>query len=352
MSKRESGLDLLRCFATFLVVLGHSYLSNGYTITPQVGISMWLAGSFQLMGRCSVGIFLMLTGYLQWRKTDWRSCYRGLPTVLMSYFIVSAISIPIRHFVFGDVQSLTTWMQRLFGYGGAYYGWYVEVYVGLTLLTPFLNVGLKHLSNKQLFSFSAVLLFLSALPGLTPWIVVPSFFVNLYPISYYVLGVIIRRVQPRIKPIFGILAALTSALLMGAITVLSTDGYFAQAMTWSFGDLGMVVVSAGLFIGLYRTKLPQWLGRVFAFLASGCFGAYLLSHLLDATCYKLILPWKRDGRYLLIFLCVTVPIYIGFLFMGIGLDRITNLVLIPIRKTVAGIMKRWHPLRKDSQTVG
>ena len=354
MVKRESGLDLLRCFATFLVVLGHSFMSNGYTITPQIGVTMWLAGSFQLMGRCSVGIFLMLTGYLQWRKTDWRSCYRGLPSVLMSYFIASAICIPIRHFVFGDVQSLATWAQRFFGYGGAYYGWYVEIYVGLTLLTPFINMGLKHSSNKQLFGFAAVLLFLSALPGLTPWIVVPSFFVNLYPISYYVLGAIVRRVQPKIKPIFGLLAAFSSALLMGAVTVLSTDGYFPQAMTWSFGDLGMAVVSAGLFIGLYRTKMPQWLGRVFAFLSTGCFGAYLLSHLLDATCYKLVLPWKQEGRYLLMFLCVTVPIYIASLFMGIGLDQVTNLLLIPIKKTVAGFTKLFHKqfcARKDSQTV-
>jgi surface polysaccharide O-acyltransferase-like enzyme len=346
MAKRETGLDLLRCFATFLVVLGHSYMSNGYTITPQVGVSMWLAGSFQLMGRCSVGIFLMLTGYLQGRKTDWRACYRGLPSVLMSYLIASVICIPIRHFVFGDIQSWTTWAQRFFAYGGAYYGWYVEIYVGLTLLTPFLNVGLKHLSDKQLLGFSAVLLFLSALPGLTPWTVVPPFFVNLYPISYYVLGVIVRRIQPKIKPIFGLLAALTSALIMGAVTVLSTDGYFPQAMTWSFGDLGMVIVSAGLFIGLYRVKLPQWLGRVFAFLASGCFGAYLLSHLLDATCYKWIIPWKQKGWFLLIFLCITVPIYIVSLFMGIGLDRLSSLLLKPINKAVAALPRLWRAKKK------
>ena len=351
MAKRETGLDLLRCFATFLVVLGHSFMSNGYTITPQVGVSMWLAGSFQLMGRCSVGIFLMLTGYLQGRKTDWRSCYRSLPTVLMSYLIASAISIPIRHFVFGDVQSLTTWAQRFFAYGGAYYGWYVEVYVGLTLLTPFLNMGLKHSSNKQLVGFAAVLLFLSALPGLTPWTVVPPFFVNLYPIGYYVLGVIVRRVQPKIKPVFGLVAALSSALIMGAVTVLSTDGYFSQAMTWSFGDLGMVIVSFGLFIWLYRTTMPQWLGRVFAFLASGCFGAYLLSHLLDATCYKLILPWKQKGWYLLIFLCVTVPIYIVSMFIGIGLDQLARLLLKPVLKLTNALSKLWQKKCRSRHSV-
>ena len=124
---------------------------------------------------------------------------------------------------------------------------------------------------------------------------------------------------------------------MGAITVLSTDGYFAQAMTWSFGDLGMVVVSFGLFIGLYRTKLPKVPGRIFAFLSSGCFGAYLLSHLLDATCYKWVLSWKKEGRLLLIFLCITVPIYIVSLFMGIGLDRISRLLLKPINQGAEAI---------------
>lgn len=350
MPKREAGLDLLRCFAAFLVVIVHSFLSNGYTVTPQVGASMWIAGSFRLMSRFSVGIFLMLTGYLQGHKTGWRSCYRGLPVVLMSYAIAAAISIPIRHFVFEDVQSFSTWAQRFFGYNGAYYGWYVEVYVGLTLLTPFLNTGLKHSGNKQLFGFAAVLLFLSALPGLTPWTVVPNFFVNLYPISYYVLGVIIRRVQPTIKPVFGLLVALGSALLMGAVTVLSTDGYFAQAMTWTFGDLGMVVGSVGLFIGLYRTKLPQWVGRVLAFLSTGCFGAYLLSHLLDATCYQWIIPWKKDGRFLLIFLCVTVPIYIVSLFLGIGLDQVSRLLLKPITKGMGCISKLLN--KKSASNAG
>lgn len=343
MSKREPGLDLLRCFATLLVITAHSFMSNGYTIRPQVGVAMWLAGSFQLMGRCSVGIFLLLTGYLQSRKTDWRSCYRGLPSVLLGYLLVAFISIPIRHFIFGDVQSLSTWMQRLFGYNGAYYGWYVEMYVGLTLLTPFLNVGLKHLSDKELFGFSAVLLFLSSLPGLTRWVVVPEFWKYLYPVSFYVLGAIFRRVQPKIHPMFGFLAALASALLMGAGTVLSTDDTFQHAATWSFGDLGMVIVSVGLFIGMYRAKLPHFLSRFFAFAATGSYGAYLLSHLLDAQFYRYASPWKRAGQFLPIFICITVPIYLASMVMGIGLDRFTGLLLTLGQKAVGGLKKTKQP---------
>ncbi len=339
MRKREPGLDLLRCFATLLVVMAHSFMSNGYTIRPQVGLSMWLAGSFQLMGRCSVGIFLLLTGYLQSHKTDWRSCYRSLPSVLLGYTLISAISIPIRHFVFGDVQTLSTWIQRFFAYNGAYYGWYVEMYVGLTLLTPFINAALKHLSNKELLGFSAVLLFLSSLPGLTPWVVVPDFWKFLYPVSFYVLGAIFRRIQPKINPLLGLAAALASALLMGACTVLSTDGKFQDAITWSFGDLGMVIVSVGLFAGMYRFQCSTAFSRFLAFAATGSYGAYMLSHLLDAQFYKFVMPWRREGRFLLIFICVTLPIYLASMLMGIGLDRVTRWLLSLGQKLVAPAKK-------------
>jgi surface polysaccharide O-acyltransferase-like enzyme len=327
MSKREYSLDLIRCFSTLLVVMFHGFMSNGYTIQAQVGISMWLGGSFRLMGLCGVGIFLMLSGYLQSKKTDWRACYRTLPSVILGYLLISFISIPIRHFVFGDEQSLFTWLQRLFGSTGAYYGWYVEMYVGLTLLTPFINLSLKQLSTKGLLGFSAILLFLSALPGLTPWVVVPSFYQFLYPVSFYVLGAIFRRVQPKIHPLAGLGAALASALVMGAGTVLSTDGVFSEAITWSFGDLGMVIVSVGLFAGMYRLKLPTSLGKFLAFAGTGSYGAYMLSHLLDAQFYRFVMPWRREGRFLLIFLCVSVPIYIASMVMGIGLDRIVKLLL-------------------------
>lgn len=62
MSKREPGLDLLRCIALLFVVTFHSFLNNGYYSESQVGISMWLAGSFRwlsvsCMRRCRKVVF-------------------------------------------------------------------------------------------------------------------------------------------------------------------------------------------------------------------------------------------------------------------------------------------------------
>ena len=75
MSKREPGLDLLRCIALLFVVTFHSFLNNGYYSEPQVGVSMWLAGSFRWLSVSCIGLFLMLTGYLKCEKTDIKACY-------------------------------------------------------------------------------------------------------------------------------------------------------------------------------------------------------------------------------------------------------------------------------------
>ena len=327
MRERDYGLDLTRAAAAVLVLAVHFFMNSGFYDEPLQGAGMALESVLRMACMTCVPLFMVLTGYLCIGKKWKKGYYRGLIPVLLTYLLTAAVCLAFRVAWQQEQLTLLGAVRAVFDFSAAPYGWYVEMYVGLTLLTPFINLSLKQLSTKGLLGFSAVLLFLSALPGLTPWVVVPSFWKFLYPVSFYVLGAIFRRVQPKINPLLGFAAAFTSAFLMGAVTVLSTDGTFSDAMTWSFGDLGMVIVSVGLFVGMYRLKFPNGLGKFLAFAATGSYGAYLLSHLLDAQFYKFVMPWRREGRFLLIFLCVTVPIYIASMGMGIGLDRVTGLLL-------------------------
>lgn len=332
MSIREPGLDLLRCIALLFVVVFHSFLNNGYYFAPQVGISMWLAGSFRWLSVSCIGLFLMLTGYLKSEKTDVKACCRGLTPVLLAYLIAAVISIPVRHFAFGDVQTFSTWLARLFSFSAVYYGWYVEMYIGLVLLCPFVNIILLHLqSAKALLGFAAVMLVITALPGATPWGICPDYWRGIYPLTYYILGAIARRIQPKINPWFGIAGALMMSAVLGAATVLSTDGSLSEALTWEFPDLWIVFIVVCLFIALYRVRIPPVLSRILAFGAGGCYGGYLLSHLFDAWCYKLVSQWRTPEKYWLIFFCVTVPIFIISLLLGALLAKVIQL-LCPHRK--------------------
>ena len=325
MPRREPGLDLLRCIALLFVVMFHSFLNNGYYNEPQTGFAMWLAGSFRWLSVGNIGLFLMLTGYLKSGKTDVKACYRGLVPVILGYLIAAAISVPIRHFAFGDVQSLSAWVSRLFRFSAVYYGWYVEMYIGLVLLIPFINIVIGHLRDtKALLCFGLVMLVMTALPGATPLTVLPDYWRSIYPITYYVLGAIVRRIQPKINPWLGIAGALMVSAILGAATVLSTDGKLSEALTWEFPDLWITVIVVCIFMALYRVRIPTAVSRILAFGAGGCYGGYLLSHLFDAWCYKLVPGWRTPENYALLFLCITVPIFIASILLGVLLERLTR----------------------------
>lgn len=331
MTKRSPGLDLIRCLAFMFVVLFHFYLNNGYYVMPQTGALMWLTGSFRWGIVSCIGLFLMLTGYLQSEKLSARACWRGLPTVLLGYLLAALISIPIRHFLLGDARSMTTWSYRLVGFTGAYYGWYVEMYLGLILLCPFLNMILRQLqTTRALLGFTAVLLILTALPGTLPWPLFPDYWRSFYPVTYYVLGAVVRRLQPKLRPWIGIAAAAAIALLLGTVTVLSTDGPLSEAVGWEFSELPIAMIALCLFVALYRIQPPKGVARVLATASGGVYGGYLLSHLLDCWCYKLFPQWWTPACYPLLFLCVSVPIWLLSLLAGIGLDRLTKLLLRPL----------------------
>ena len=144
----------------------------------------------------------------------------------------------------------------------------------------------------------------------------------IYPLTYYILGAIVRRIQPKIKPWLGIVGALIMSAILGAATMLSTDGKLSEALIWEFPDLWVVFIVVSLFVALYRIRIPSAISNVLAFGSSGCYGGYLLSHLFDAWCYKLVPSWHTPEHYARIFVCITVPIFFVSLLLGTLLERV------------------------------
>lgn len=322
MSERQSGLDVLRCLALLFVVTFHYFLNNGYYYEPQKGYAMWLAGSFRWLSVSCIGLFLLLTGYLKSEQTEIGRCWRGLFPVLAGYLLAAVISIPVRHFLLGDRQTLGMWITALFGFRGVYYGWYVEMYVGLMLLIPFLNRLLLLLDTKGLLLFAGTLLVMTALPGATSLVILPDYWRSFYPVTYYVLGTMIRRLQPKIHPAVSLCGATAMALLLGTATVLSTDGQLSESAVWEFPDIWITVISVLLFLSFYRWKLPAWAAKLAAWGAGGCYGGYLLSYLLDAWCYQLAPQWKNPQGYGKLFFLITVPIFLVSVVAGRLLEKI------------------------------
>ncbi|MBQ6831813.1 MAG: acyltransferase family protein [Oscillospiraceae bacterium] len=332
MSKRNTGLDLIRCIALLLVLTFHFFLNNGYYYEKQEGVAVFLAGSVRWLSTSCIGLFLMLSGYLKSEKSGYKSIWKGLLPLLLGYLLAAVITIPVRHLCFHQEYTVTQWIWKLFDFSALYYGWYVEMFVGLTLLMPFINILLRQLNERAILLLAAVLLLLTAAPGATPLRLLPDHWRGIYPVTYYVLGAVIRRKQPRISTWFGIGGAILTALLMGGATVLSTQENLSEALTWEFADLWTVMISVCLFMSLYRLELPSKIGNILAFGASGCYGGYLLSHLMDGWCYKLVPQWHTPARYPLTFLLITVPSFVICVLAGWLLQRLTGRIAFQDKK--------------------
>ena len=316
--KRQSGIDLVRITALFFVVGVHQFLYNRFYYEPQMGFWMWSADVWRWLFFCCNGIFMMLSGYLRCNKTDLHDCYRGLVPVLVGYTLCCAIIFPIQA-LRGEHMPLfafweDSWLKRFATFGN--YAWYVEMYIGLILFSPLINLGLKQMDDKTLGWFANIMVFVTSAHNMTALDLIPNYWSALYPVTYYILGAAIRRLQPKVKAWQGLGLALLISMGLAAASIITTDEGFSKGFTQGYGGIWTMLTAAGVFLGLYRVKVGQGTGKVLGWLAGGVFEGYLLSKIFDIWTYPLVRQWHAPDKFWLVFLVVTVPTFICTLLLG------------------------------------
>lgn len=333
--KRETSIDLLRCVGLFFVNSVHCFLKNGFYNEPQVGGMIWAADCFRWLFYSCNGIFLLLTGYLKSTSLYKKDYYKSLIPILMGYLLTCVITYPIRHFLLDETLTLEAWINNFFAFGN--YAWYLEMYVGLLLISPLINCILNQIKDeKQLIGLVGLMVFMTALPSATVLPVVPDFWVDMYPVTYYVIGAAIRRIQPKVKwwVCLGLLALTVMGL--GGISVYTTDEGFSKGFTQGYGGFWATLIATLVFLSLYRVTLPEKLGKVITWLSAGCMEGYLLSIVLDRSLYALLPQWHSPEKYWLLYICVTIPIFI----ISITAGHLVHTISVKLSGLIPGYKKK------------
>lgn len=341
MRKKEPGIDLIRCIGLLFVVSIHFFYNNNFYFQPQNSWRMLPANSARWLVYCCNGIFMTLTGYLKTVQPLSKRYYRSLLPVLVSYGLASMISIPIRHLFLGDPQSFATWFYRLCTFFGVNYGWYVKMYVGLLLFSPILNLAMDQLNGRSgLLWLAGTMLILTALPSATDLGIAPDYWVSLYPLTYYVLGAVIRRLQPAPSPVLCLGGAVLTAVGLGICSLLTSQGNFTDGFGQGYGGFWITLITLLLFLGLYRAQPGPRTRKLLDWASGGVFEAYMLSHLLDAWVYKSVPQWQVPGKWFLGYLFLTLPIFLVSLVAGKALHAVTAWILSPFQKSLQPAVER------------
>lgn len=193
--QRCYGIDLARAVAITFVLSVHSFLYNGYYDEPLQGIGMAVGTILRMALISAVPLFLILTGYLCVSRRWSAGYYRKLLPVLLTYLLASAACLAFKVLWMGEEISVLGMARRVLDFSAAPYGWYVEMYIGLFLLMPFLNAAWNALEERGKKALLITLIAMTALPALVNlyYQIVPDWWTEIYPLTYYVLGAWLRE---------------------------------------------------------------------------------------------------------------------------------------------------------------
>ena len=310
ISKRDVSLDIIRCAAFFLVATVHSFLNGGYYLEPVSGKAMYLLTAVCSNAMICVPLFILLSGYLMPQKKVEKKYYFGIIKTLGIYVIAGALCLAYRIFVNASEFTRGELVLQFLGFSAAPYAWYIEMYIGLFLLIPFLNLiynGLKTKGQKQVLILTMFIVvnlppifntFDVFNPGF--WAdptssmsfrqLMPDWWVGIYPVSYYFVGCYLREFGIKLRMRYRVLLYALSFAAVGIYNCYRFKGITFFSSSFNYYESLLVMIPAVLFFSILKDirypNFPAPLRRFIASCSELTLGAYLISYIFDDFFYK------------------------------------------------------------------
>lgn len=316
VKQRNSNIELLRIFSMLAIVFHHfSIHGNFYFSSPSVN-SLYLM-FIQMGGKISVVCFTLISGYFLVNSSGFRltrliKLWLQLLTWSLGLYFVSVIAGAATFNIKELIQTLTPVSSEQW--------WYASAYFVMFLLSPFLNKGLRALSQKQYINLLIVETLMWSVLGIITFRGFQSnYLVSL--IYYYTIGGYFKLYKDdlsikkghNIAAIAG-LGALTYALrvvldLLG--DKVSLIGLYAPYVYELGSPFGMLIA---IFTFLLFKNFKVKNSRVINTIAAASFGVYLIhdnEYIRPVLWDRLVNASKlQDSPYLILYsVAVCVGIY-------------------------------------------
>ena len=291
--KRNLNLDLIRSVAIFLVISVHFLLNTSFYSTTVYSKKMYLLILFRVVAMSCVSLFIMLTGYLMNKKEPTKEYYKKISKVVTTYLLCSLACILFRILYNGETYSIGDMIKSILNFSACKYAWYIEMYLGLYIIIPFLNKvynGCRDKKEKRILI--GAFAFLTIVPSAVNlyFKIIPSFWSVIYPITYYFVGAYLNEYNPKVNKKWSIPILILLTVIFGTFNYF----YFYKAK-FNFspfvGEAGIetFIVTTLIFIILMNfdlTKMPKNAASIITKISELSLGMYLLSYIFDTIFYN------------------------------------------------------------------
>ncbi|GFP76294.1 acyltransferase [Clostridium fungisolvens] len=292
---RSIGLDIVRASAIIFVVSVHFFLNTKYYETPIVGASMYIQTYIRMACIMCVPLFLILTGYLQKNKQPSKSYFKKILPILVIYLFYSLLCIIFRSTILNERPGILNWLVSIGNFSADSYSWYIQMYIGLFLLSPFLNVCYNNLKGKRHKTALVIIaLFMTAFPAtfngkFGGFINFPSSWQSIYPITYYFIGCYINEFKPRIKKVQSLLLLFGIILLETFIEIYGShlNGQKFSSYVGGYDSLIITIEAVVFFLVFYDIALDnELITKAISIISLLSLDIYLVSRITDTIVYN------------------------------------------------------------------
>lgn len=331
-------INVIKAIASFSVTALHfrnrietgiprSALNNKITLFFSIDYSLFIF---------AVPLFLLVTGFLSIHKTQSKKNFIDVLKIYFLFLFMSFTSYGL--LVVTNSIDLLPWKDVLKGILSfdLMAGWYIELYIGLALLIPFLNLLISNISKKEFQLLIITLLFVVAIPSFINanpdfhGIYLPNFWKNIYPLIYYFIGAYIRLYHSDINIKNTSLLTLYSVSTLYLIQLLfrhaapytySVEGYYSSIIN--------VILATSFFLLLFRIVRNS--NVLFNFISKYTLTTYIMAYPIDMILYPRFVNLMSSTKNLLIAAPIIITIaFILTILSGVILNKIFNYIWLKL----------------------
>ncbi len=330
--RRNVGADIIRCLAFFSVVSVHFLLRNGFYQNIVQGEKMFIMVVMRCFFIICVPLYMMLSGYLMVNKKPSADYYKKLGKTYLTYVLACVCCLIYSANYLKIDWNFKKSVFAILDFSAAPYAWYVEMYIGLFLIIPFLNILYKSI-NSQTYKkvLILVLVIMTALPAVVNvynfetaswWLqpsssrvyqqILPEWWTALYPITYYIIGCYLSEYGLKIKKTLNLILIFAVWILSSFYTFWrSYNNKFIWGNWCDYESIFNVILTTlvfGLLINITYDKMPRRLENLFAKISALCFASYLVSWIFDNYFYNILIEKVPKMTDRLPYYFIIVPI--------------------------------------------
>ena len=245
---RDSGIELLKIFAIFIIVIGHTvqsltneaYINNSYVIDisrATTNVKFMLLQIFRYFGSWENSIFFICSAWFllkseNWNKKKWFFMVIEIWVVSIVIFIITYIILHGNIYIEIIISSL---FPTTFGNN-----WYMTCYLLFYPIHPILNRIINMMNQRQLFRSTLVMVFL-------------YIFMNFINSAWFFSSAIIRWIT-----IYFAIAYIQKYLMSFADNIRKNIILF---IIGAIGFIGIILISdiCGLYFQIFSDKVMRWL---------------------------------------------------------------------------------------------